>query len=87
MITFDSSDARQRVPAWLYLPKGAKPPYETIVYVPPRSSRYLNRIDEFELKFIEFLVKSGRAVLFPICHGMYERRVPDPNGPNAERDW
>jgi DNA-binding winged helix-turn-helix (wHTH) protein/formylglycine-generating enzyme required for sulfatase activity/cephalosporin-C deacetylase-like acetyl esterase len=85
-ITFESSYARQRVPAWLYLPKGAQPPYETIVYVPPRSARYINRIDEFELKFIEFLVKSGRAVLFPICQGMYERRVPDPAGPNAERD-
>ena len=85
-ITFDSSYASQRVPAWLYIPKGIKPPWQTIIYVPPRSSRYVNRIDEFELKFLEFLVKSGRAVLFPICHGMYERRVPDPAGPNAERD-
>jgi len=85
-ITFYSSYAGQRVPAWLYLPKEAKPPWETIVYVPPRSSRYINKIDEFELKFIEFLVKSGRAVLFPICQGMYERRVPDPTGPSAERD-
>jgi len=85
-ITFDSSYASQRVPAWLYLPKGTKLPYQTIVYVPPRSSRYISRIDDYELKFIEFLVKSGRAVLFPICQGMYERRVPDPAGPNAERD-
>ncbi|MBV8453900.1 MAG: SUMF1/EgtB/PvdO family nonheme iron enzyme, partial [Deltaproteobacteria bacterium] len=85
-ITYDSSYVRQRVPAWLYVPKNAKPPYETILYVPPRSARYVSRIDEFELKSIEFLVKSGRAVLFPICQGMYERRVPDPAGPNAERD-
>jgi DNA-binding winged helix-turn-helix (wHTH) protein len=85
-ITFDAAYDRQRVPAWLYVPKTAKPPYQTIVYVPPRSALYLTRIDEYELKFIEFLMKSGRAVLFTVCQGMYERRLTDPSGPSRERD-
>jgi hypothetical protein len=74
----------QRVHAWLYLPKSAKPPYQTIVYVPPRSARYLARIDEYDVKFTEFLVKSGRAVLFTLCQGMYERRLTDPSGRAAK---
>ena len=85
-IRFDAAYDHQRVPAWLYLPKTVKPPYETIVFVPPRSALYLGRIDEYEVKFIEFLVKSGRAVLFTVCQGMYERRLGDPFGPNRERD-
>ena len=85
-ITFDAAYDRQRIPAWLYIPKNAKPPYQTILYVPPRSARYMRRIDEFEIKFIEFLVKSGRAVLFPVCQGMYERSFIDVSGPGRERD-
>ena len=47
---------------------------------------YLGRIDEYEVKFIEFLVKSGGAVLFTVCQGMYEPRLIDPFWPNRERD-
>ncbi len=85
-ITFEAAYDHQRVPASLFLPKHAKPPYETIVYVPPRSARYVGKIDEFEIKFIEFLLKSGRAVLFTVCQGMYERRVSQAFGPGRERD-
>src|SRR5260370_6261523 len=85
-ITFDAAYDHQRVPAWLYFPKIPRPPMETIVFVPSRSALYLGRIDEHEVKFIEFLVKSGRAVLFTVCQGMYERRLSDPFGPNRERD-
>jgi hypothetical protein len=76
----------QRMPAWLYLPKSAKPPYQTIVYVTPRTARYLARIGEYVVKFTEFLVKFRRAVLFTVCQGIYERRLTDPSGPSRERD-
>jgi eukaryotic-like serine/threonine-protein kinase len=85
-ITFDAAYDHQRVPAWLYMPRTAKPPYQTIMFVPPRSSLYLAKIDEYEVKFIEFLLKSGRAVLFTICQGMYERRQADLVGSSRERD-
>ena len=51
-ITFDAAYDHQRVTAMLYLPKNSKPPYQTIVYVPPRSARYLSTIDEFEVKCV-----------------------------------
>ena len=85
-ITFDAAYDHQRVTALLYLPRNSKPPYQTIVYVPPRSARYLSAVDEFEIKFIEFLVKTGRAVLFPICQGMYDRRQVALSGLSGERD-
>lgn len=85
-ITFDAAYDRQRVIAWLYLPRNAQPPYQTVLYVPPRSSGYLSTLDDFEIKFIEFLVKTGRAVMFPICQGMYDRRLNAPAGPSGSRD-
>ncbi|HYI92261.1 MAG TPA: SUMF1/EgtB/PvdO family nonheme iron enzyme [Bryobacteraceae bacterium] len=85
-ITFDAGYDRQRVVATLYIPKGSKPPYQTIIFFPPRSAAFLARIDESDVKRIEFLMKSGRAVLFPTYEGTYERRLSGAPGPNTERD-
>ena len=85
-VTLDAAYGGQRVVASLYLPKNAQPPYQTIVYFPPRSALYLGKVDDFEVKFVEFLVKSGHAVLFPVYQGMYQRRATTPPGPSGERD-
>ena len=85
-IGFDAAYGNQRVTARLYLPRNAKPPYQTIVYFPPRSALYMRSIDDFEVRFISFLVKTGRAVLYPVYQGMYERRLTAPPGPSGERD-
>jgi dienelactone hydrolase len=40
------------------------------------------------MEYLAFLVKSGRALLFPMYYGTYERRLKTPlNGPNASRDF
>jgi DNA-binding winged helix-turn-helix (wHTH) protein/predicted esterase len=85
-ITFNASYDRQRVIAALYVPKSIKAPYQTIIFFPPRSARFLAKIDESDIKRIEFLMKTGRAVLFPTYQGTYERRPSGAPGPNAERD-
>jgi eukaryotic-like serine/threonine-protein kinase len=85
-ITFDAAYDRQRVIAWLYLPRNAKPPYQTIVYCPAAHSRLLSSIDDAEIRQFAFLMRSGRAVLFPIYQGTYERRPSKPLGPSGERD-
>ena len=85
-ITFNAAYDGERVIAMLYVPKNIRPPYQTILYCPPRSARYLARIDEFDVKRIDFLVKTGRAVLYPMIKGTYERRTPESPGSTAERD-
>ena len=84
-ITFNAAYSGQRVIAWLYLPKSAKPPYQTVIFHPPGSSRVLPKIDEAEIRPFDFLVENGRAVLFPIYQGTYERRTA-PRGPSGVRD-
>jgi len=85
-ITFNAAYDHQRVVAWLYLPKNVAPPYQTIIYFPPRSARLLATIDDFDIKRIDFLIKTGRAVLFPVYQGTYERRTTESPGPTTERD-
>lgn len=87
-ITFDAAYGGERVIAWLYLPKGGRAPYQTVVYMPGafafrlRSSEQLS--DEM---FFDFIIRSGRAVLHPVYQDTYERRVATATrGTNFVRD-
>jgi dienelactone hydrolase len=67
----------ERVPAFLYLPKTSPPPFQTIVFFPgsqaarSRSSQSLANLSVQQ--YLSPLVKNGRAVLYPIYKGTYER--------------
>jgi eukaryotic-like serine/threonine-protein kinase len=75
----------ERLPLIILLPKNGRPPFQAAVYFPgsdavrATSSRtaYTNRL--------QFLVRSGRAVAFPIYQQTYERRR-QPTGPGFLRE-
>jgi len=77
----------ERMSGYLYLPKSGKPPFQTIVWAPGgyagllRSSETGIRTQEFD-----YLLQTGRAILFPVYKGTYERRLADGAGPVARRD-
>jgi dienelactone hydrolase len=77
-VTFDAAYGNERVIAYLFLPKSAAPPYQTVVYFPgsdsqnQRSSQDLESYFEFTRR-LSFIVKHGRAILFPIYKGTFER--------------
>ena len=86
-ISYNAAYAGERIPAYLFLPKQAKPPYQTVVYFPHSGGTLINSFQQSEMAYLGFLVKSGRALLFPMYQGMYERRrATPPSGPNAVRD-
>jgi hypothetical protein len=78
-VTIDAAYGRERLPVHLFLPKRSSPPYQTVVYFPGASSasqpssKDLERYREFET-LLSFIVKSGRAVVYPIYKGTFERR-------------
>ena len=75
-ITFDAAYNNERMAAYLFLPKKVSPPFQTVVFFP--SARVLDLADSQTLgdvKFFDYIVQSGRAVLYPIYQGTYERRV------------
>ncbi len=90
-ITFDAAYGEERIIAHLFLPRNTAPPYQTVVYVPGVDSRFqsssedLTHYYEFQI-FLSFLVKNGRAVLFPVYKGTFERRdVPLDVGDDSYR--
>jgi len=88
-ITFDTASGDDRMTAYLFLPKNSRPPYQTVIYFPgasaqdQRSSQDLEQYVWFEVD-LSFLLQNGRAVLFPIYIGTFERT--DPKLLNLDRD-
>jgi eukaryotic-like serine/threonine-protein kinase len=86
-VVFDAAYGHERVPAYLFLPRNAAPPYQTVVYFPSSVATYLTSSQDLEIRVVEFLMRSGRAVLHPIYKGTYERRIgAEGEGPNELRD-
>jgi dienelactone hydrolase len=84
-VSFAAVYGNERIPAWLFLPKDARPPYQAVIYFPPGSAENRASIDGVGSRDFAFLVRSGRAVLFPVYQQTYERRRPVRGGPNYDR--
>ncbi len=75
-VTIDGGFDYERLPMYLLLPKRVHPPYQTIVFFPSArvntmpSSQHLGDLD-----FIDYVIQSGRAVVYPIYRGTYERHT------------
>jgi pimeloyl-ACP methyl ester carboxylesterase len=86
-ISFRAAYGGERVTAYLFLPKNAKPPFQTVVYCPTLAAVYAHTSDQLEYPFMSFLMQSGRAVMYPIYKSTYERGTGAVwQGPSGERD-
>jgi dienelactone hydrolase len=80
--TFAAAYGNERAGACIYLPRNASPPYQTIIFFPgsgawfQTSSEHLEDSYMFET-LLEFIVKDGRAVVYPIYKGLFERSNPE----------
>lgn len=75
-ISFDAAYGGERLASYLFLPKGVQPPYQTILFFP--SARVLDIPDSRtlgDIRFFDYVVQSGRAVMYPVYQETYERRV------------
>jgi serine/threonine protein kinase/cephalosporin-C deacetylase-like acetyl esterase len=96
-ITFDAAYGGERVIAHLFLPKTGKPPYQTVIYFPGTDAIFDESFDyNWYMMHVEYFIMSGRALLFPVYKGTYERpadfgRVWSHAGiartPLVYRDW
>jgi dienelactone hydrolase len=74
-VTFDAAYGQERVTAYLFLPKNASPPFQTVVYFPGGFALLDDKLDLASIEDVyDFLLKSGRALMVPIYKGMYQRR-------------
>ena len=75
-ILIDAGYGTERLPIHLYIPTTGSPPFQTVVYWPGWDTFWLDDIDDYFARQIDFVVKSGRVVAFPVYKGTFERRPP-----------
>jgi predicted Ser/Thr protein kinase len=77
-VSFDAAYGNERVTAYLLLPRDTKPPFQTVIYFPSSNAPWattsndLDKTPEFKMN-LPFIVKDGRAVLYPVYKGTFER--------------
>jgi serine/threonine protein kinase/dienelactone hydrolase len=80
-ISFDAAYGNERVFAYLLLPKKGTPPYQTVVYFPGANVVGMPSDGFFEpynIRCLDFILKSGRAVLYPVYKGTFGRSYNPP---------
>jgi hypothetical protein len=79
-VTIDTGYRGERMSIYLFLPKNVRPPYQTVLFFPSaRCGLYLRQARmerrSATLRFFDYIVQSGRAVVYPIYQDTYERRA------------
>jgi formylglycine-generating enzyme required for sulfatase activity/dienelactone hydrolase len=81
-VSFDAAYGGEGITAYLFLPQSIAPPYQTVIYFPGsgvtsmRSSDQIEEYYEFTL-FLSYYIRNGRAVLWPVYKGTFERSKPE----------
>lgn len=95
-ITYEAAYGNERIIAYLFLPQHTKPPYQTIIFFPGSNVIYQNSSNDLvknvrNMSRIDFITQNGRAVLFPIYKGTFERndglKSDIPNTSSSYRDF
>jgi eukaryotic-like serine/threonine-protein kinase len=72
-VSFNAAYDGERIIAYIYLPKGVAPPYQAVIYSPGSDALRARSIDEYPYMEAALFVRSGRAVVFPVYWGTFER--------------
>ncbi len=86
-VTFDAAYGNERIIAYLFLPKNSEPPYQTVVFFPGVNATYSNSFENDGIGGLEFIPKTGRALVHPIYKSTYERRDGYVVPPTSLQAW
>lgn len=75
-VTFDAAYNGERMAAYLFLPKRVHPPYQTVLFFPSARVLFLppDSSELGDVNYFDYIIQSGRAVIYPIYEDTYERR-------------
>jgi formylglycine-generating enzyme required for sulfatase activity/dienelactone hydrolase len=73
-ITYNAAYNNERIIAYLFLPKNSNPPYQIILWFPGGGAINYQHIEDYTMGAVDYIVRSGRAVIYPIYMGTFERR-------------
>jgi eukaryotic-like serine/threonine-protein kinase len=74
-VSFDAAYGHERVLAHLFLPRNVSAPFQVVLYFPGADAMSEEKLDLSRVEDgLDFIMKSGRALMVPIYKGFYERR-------------
>jgi cephalosporin-C deacetylase-like acetyl esterase len=73
-VAFNAAYGGEKVMAYLFLPRGVAAPYQTVVYFPGSNALQTRSSESLGgMAWFDFVIRSGRAVMYPIYKSTYER--------------
>ena len=73
-VSFKAAYGNERMGAYLFLPRSVSAPYQVVIFFPGSDAIYHRQSNPSLMpKDFDFILKSGRAVLFPIYQSTFER--------------
>jgi cephalosporin-C deacetylase-like acetyl esterase len=75
-VSFRNAIGDDRIYAYLFLPRRSRPPYQTVVYFPGDGAWSLPSIFDYGIvrnREVEIFTRGGRAFVFPVYSGTFER--------------
>jgi dienelactone hydrolase/predicted Ser/Thr protein kinase len=87
-LSIQAAYGNERLPIYLYLPKNAAAPYQAVFYYGGANVMMGPQTpEEVSTRLMEYIIKSGRAVVLPVYAGTLERGpTPFPTPPALARD-
>jgi formylglycine-generating enzyme required for sulfatase activity/predicted Ser/Thr protein kinase len=75
-VSFDAAYNGERMAVYLFLPKRVRPPYQTVLFFPSARVLFLPPDSSAlgDVNYFDYIIQSGRAVVYPIYKETYERR-------------
>jgi len=72
-VSYTAGYGNERAIAYLFLPKKGKPPYQTVLFFPGSNALLLRKFAIYPTAALDGILRSGRAVLYPVYKSTYER--------------
>jgi len=72
-VTFSTAYGNERMSAYVFLPKNTSPPFQTTIFFPGSYAVYERSSKDLEMFGCDFVIRSGRALIYPIYKSHYER--------------
>jgi eukaryotic-like serine/threonine-protein kinase len=72
-ITYTAAYGNEKAIAYLFLPTKGKPPFQTVLFYPGSNALQLRKFSLFPVASFDAILRSGRAVLYPVYKGTFER--------------
>jgi serine/threonine protein kinase len=82
-VEIDAAYSDERLVVNIFLPKNARPPYQSVIYWPGATAFFQPAIASPTAEKVAFLIQSGRVLVWPIYKGNYERQVQ----PYWDAEW